>query len=105
MSLRSEYHWVLEWKSCVGWSLWVYWIHSGHPVKGQIMPSDLVESKDWLAICERDANDLISAHMAAVTRSLGLGSRERVTEEEDEEQDRLAHKADHDNQCERDLEV
>lgn len=105
MSLRAEYSWVLEYKPALGWSLWVYWIHSGHPVKGQIMPSDLVESDDWLANCEKEAEKLISAHMAAITRSLGLGSRERVTDEEDEEQDRLAHKADHDNQCGRDLEV
>lgn len=35
---------------------------------------------------------------------LGLGSRALITSEEDAEQDRLAHKADHDNQCAKDLE-
>lgn len=61
------------------------------------------ESVDFEFQIEDCANRLISAHMEQVTRSLGLGSRALVTPEEDEEQDRLAHKADHDNQCEKDL--
>lgn len=37
------------------------------------MPKGLVESDDWLEVCEREANRLISAHMEKVTRILEQG--------------------------------
>lgn len=46
------------------------------------------------------AEEDISAHMERVTRILEGAP---IDPEKAEEHDRLAHKADHDNQCERDL--
>lgn len=98
MSLRAEYSYAYVFNPESG-GYEVTAFH--HPVKPRVVGRDVAPARDEV---EQMAERLISAHMAAVTRSLGLGSRERVTEEEDEEQDRLAHKADHDNQCESDLE-
>jgi hypothetical protein len=100
MSLRAEYSWSAtyehlraeDWTS--GWHLIVR--HKGKNVGYEWVTNPHTKNEA--------ANRLISAHMEKVTRSLGLGSRALVTPEEDEEQDRLAHKADHDNQCEKDLE-
>jgi hypothetical protein len=101
MSLRAEYSWTLEYKPSLGWSLWVTWSRSPHPVKGMILPRGLVESEDWLELCEREANRLIRAHMEKVTRILEDGP---IDPDKAEEADRLANKADHDNQLEKDLE-
>lgn len=47
------------------------------------------------------AERLISAHMEKVTRMLEGGP---IDSDKAEEADQLAHKADHDNQCEKDIE-
>jgi hypothetical protein len=97
MSLRAEYSYAYVFNPQSG-GYEVTAFH--HPVKPRVVGRDVVPARDEV---EQLAERLISDHMEKVTRSLGLGSRALVTPEEDAEQDRLAHKADHDNQCEKDL--
>lgn len=97
MSLRAEYSWHASYQSrrpqdlTSGWHLIVN--HNGFQVGYEWVTNPLKK--------EEAANRLISAHMEKVTRILEVGT---IDPDKAEEADRLAHKADHDNQCERDLE-
>lgn len=98
MSLRAEYSRADVFNEDA--RKWEVTVFHHQNEKAKVVGRESVNFEYEIPAC---ANRLISAHMEKVTRSLGLGSRALVTPEEDEEQDRLAHKADHDNQCEKDL--
>lgn len=91
MSLRAEYTSSASYKEGSGWQVDVR--HKGKTVGWAIV--------SHLDGVEPAADRLISAHMERVTRMLEGGP---IDPEKAEEHDRLAHKADHDNQCEKDLE-
>jgi len=99
MSLRAEYSRadVFNEES----RKWEVTVFHHQNEKAKVVGRESVNFEYEIPAC---ANRIISAHMEKVTHSLGLGSRENVTEEEQDEEDRLAHKADHDNQVEKDLE-
>lgn len=91
MSLRSEYSHTSMLDHLKGTIVVVS--HMGRVV------SETMLADGWTV--DEQAEEDIKDHMEKVTRILEGGP---IDPDKAEEADRLAHKADHDNQCERDLE-